>query len=124
MSAHNVARREVLAGLLVVFLVEAANQFLENGAHRMVVEGGQPDAAVGPKDGLGGKIDGGIKELFEEVAQDVGLGEGGHLIAELELVENLLNVGREAVEIGLKSALSCCCLARALRARRVNGEAL
>jgi hypothetical protein len=31
----------VLAGLLVVLLVEAADEFLEHRAHRMVVEAGQ-----------------------------------------------------------------------------------
>ena len=35
---HGVARRPVLAGLLVVLLVEAADQLLEDRAHRVVVE--------------------------------------------------------------------------------------
>ena len=35
-----IARRPVLAGLLVVLLVEAADQLLEDRAHRMVVEAG------------------------------------------------------------------------------------
>ena len=34
----HVARREMLAGLLVVFLVEAADQLLKDRAHPVVVE--------------------------------------------------------------------------------------
>ena len=40
-----VARRPVLAGLLVVLLVEAADQLLEDRPHRMVVEAGLLDAS-------------------------------------------------------------------------------
>ena len=39
-----VARRPVLAGLLVVLLVEAADELLEHRAHRVVVEAGVLDA--------------------------------------------------------------------------------
>ena len=38
-----VAGRPVLAGLLVVLLVEAADQLLEDGAHGVVVEARVPD---------------------------------------------------------------------------------
>ena len=44
---HGVARGEVLAGLLVVLLVEAPDQLLEDRAHAVVVEPGMPDRAVG-----------------------------------------------------------------------------
>ena len=37
---HGVARRPVLAGLLVVLFVEAADQLLEDRAHAVVVEAG------------------------------------------------------------------------------------
>ena len=42
-----VARRPVLAGLLVVLLVEPADQLLEDRAHGMIVEARVPDRAVG-----------------------------------------------------------------------------
>ena len=44
---HGVARGEVLARLLVVLLVEAPDQLLEDSAHAVVVEPGMPDRAVG-----------------------------------------------------------------------------
>ena len=44
---HHVTRREMLASLFIVFLVEAADQFLKHRAHAMVVERGQADAAIG-----------------------------------------------------------------------------
>ena len=37
-QADSVAGRPVFTGLFVVFLVELADEFLENRAHRMVVE--------------------------------------------------------------------------------------
>ena len=52
-----VARRPVLAGLFVVFLVEAPHQFLEDRPHRMVVESGMLDAAITVENRIGAKID-------------------------------------------------------------------
>ena len=48
-----VARRPVLAGFLVVLLVEAADQFLEDRAHRVVVEARVLHRAVAVQTGLG-----------------------------------------------------------------------
>ena len=43
---HGIARGPVLAGLLVVLLVEAADQFLEDRAHPVVIQAGVLDRAV------------------------------------------------------------------------------
>jgi len=51
------------------------------------------------------QIDGWIEKLFEQETEDVGLHERGDLVAELELVQQLLNVRREAVEIRLEVGL-------------------
>ena len=99
---HHVARREVLAGLLVVLLVEAADQLLENRAHRVVVEVREADGAVVREDGAGREVDRGRDELLDDGAEDAGLVHRGELLAELELLEDLLDVGREAVEVGLE----------------------
>ena len=99
---HHVARRPVLAGLLVVLLVEAADQLLEDGAHGVVVEAGQLDRAVAVQHRLGAEVDRRVQELLDERAQDVGLRQARDLVAELEVVEDLLHVGREAVEVGLE----------------------
>ena len=94
-----VARRPVFAGLLVVLLVEAADEFLEDRAHAMVVEAGQVAG------GLRAEVDVLVEELLDELAQGVGLGEARDLVAELEVVEDVLHVGREAVEVGLEVVL-------------------
>jgi hypothetical protein len=60
-QANGVAGRPVLAGLLVVFLVELADQLLEDGAHRVVVDAGR------------GEVDFGVEELGNQRAERVGL---------------------------------------------------
>jgi hypothetical protein len=62
---NGVARRPVLAGLLVVLLVELADQFLEDRAHRVVVDAGRREVDVG------------VEELVDQRADGVGLGERG-----------------------------------------------
>ena len=91
---HGIARRPVLAGFLVVVLVEHAHEVLEDGAHGVIVEAGQ--LAHGP----GAEVDVLVEELLDELAEAVGLGEPGDLIPKLEVLEDVLHVRREAVEIG------------------------
>lgn len=87
---NGIARRPVLACLLVVVLVELANQLLKNRAHRVVVDARRR------------QVNFGIKELVDQRAERVGLGECGELVAELEVLQYVLDVGREAVEIVLE----------------------
>ncbi len=87
---HGVARRPVLAGLLVVLLVELADQLLEDRAHRVVVDARRRE------------VDLGVEELVDQRADGVGLGERRELVAELEVLEDVLDVGREAVEVVLE----------------------
>ena len=98
----HVARREVLAGLLVVLLVETANQLLEDGTHAMVVQARQPDRSIAAQHGPGAEIDGGIQELLDQEAESIGLDQRRNLVAKLELLQNLLNVGRKAIEVRLE----------------------
>ena len=53
----------------------------------------------------GAEIDAAGEKFFKQVAEDVGLDQGRDLIAELERVEDFLNIGREAVQIGFKVGL-------------------
>ena len=99
---HGVARRPVLARLLVVLLVEAADQLLEDRAHPVVVEAGRPDRAVSVLYRGGAEVDVRRGELLDERTQGVGLREPRDLVTELEVLENVLYVGREAVEVGLE----------------------
>ena len=54
---HDVARREVLAGLLVVLLVEAPDELFEDRAHPVVVEPRQPHRAIPVQDRSGAEVD-------------------------------------------------------------------
>jgi hypothetical protein len=91
-EADGVAGRPVLAGLLVILLVELADQLFEDRAHGVVVEGGLPDGAVAVRDRGRAEVDVGVEELRDEGAERVGLGEGGELVAELEVLQDVLDV--------------------------------
>ena len=84
----------MLAGFLVVVLIKHAHEVLEDGAHGVVVEAGQL------AHGTGAEVDVLVEELLDELAEAVGLGEPGDLIAKLEVLEDVLHVRREAVEVG------------------------
>ena len=111
-QSDGVARRPVLARLLVVLLVELADQFLEDGAHRVVVDTGRR------------QVDVGVEELVDQRADGVGLGQRLQLIAELEILEDVLDVGREAVEVVLEVGEQLLLAAADLRSRSVNFEVL
>ena len=100
-----VARRPVLAGLLVVLLVEPADQLLEDRAHRVVVEAGMLHRAVAVQHRVRAEVDRRVEELLDQRAERVGLREPRDLVAELEVVEDVLDVRREAVEVGLEVGL-------------------
>ena len=100
-----IARRPVLAGLLVVLLVEPADQLLEDRAHGVVVEAGMLDRAVAVQDRVRAEVDRRVEELLDQRAERVGLGEARDLVAELEVLEDVLDVRREAVEVGLEVGL-------------------
>ena len=100
-----VARREVLSGFLVVFLVESPDQLLENHAHGVVVQPRQTNRAIIIQNRIRAEVDGGRNKLLNDRAEDVGIDHSADLIPEFELVQNLLHVGRKAVEIGFEVAL-------------------
>ncbi len=89
-EAHGVARRPMLARLLVVLLVEPANQLLEDRPHGVVVHAG------------GREVNAGIEEHVDQRAQGVVFGKRGNLVPELEVIEDVLDVGGEAVEVVLE----------------------
>ena len=97
-QGHGVARGPVLARLLVVLLVEAPDQLLEDRAHAVVVEAGVPDRAVGYVHRDRAQVDVGRGQLFDQGAEGVGAGQPRYLVAELEAFEDVLDVGREPVE--------------------------
>ena len=96
---HDVAGRPVLAGFFVVGLVESPHQFFKEGTHGMIIQTGQIAAR------LGAEIDILADKLLNHRTKNIGVDHGCDLVAELELVQNLLNVGRKAVEIRFKIRL-------------------
>ena len=94
-----VSGRPVFAGLLVIFLVEPADEVLKDGSHGVVVQPGQLFCPVVVEDRLGAEIHAWRQEsLYERVESTVG-GEPSDLVAELELVQDVLDIGGEAVQV-------------------------
>ena len=81
----DVARREVLAGVLVQRLVELADQLLEDRAHRRVV------------DLVGMQVD--VLEPLQHLEQQPGLVELADGVVEVELLQHLAHVGAEAGDV-------------------------
>ena len=90
----------------------------------MVIEAGVLHRTVAVQDRVRAEIDVRREKLFDQGAERVGLGQARDLIAELELVEDFLDVRREAIEIGLEIRLELLLAGAALRSRSVNGEVL
>ena len=102
-EGYGVAWGPVFAGLLVVLLVEAPYQLFEDRAHAVVVEAGVSDRAVGVQDRGRAQVDVGRGELLDQCAQGVGFGQARNLVTELEVVEDVLHVGRKPVPGRLQS---------------------
>src|SRR6266542_3694047 len=58
--------------------------------------------AVGIQDWTWAEIDFGIKKLADQRAEGIRLGERGELVAEFEILKDVLNVLREAVQVVLE----------------------
>ena len=58
--------------------------------------------AVGVEDRSRAEVDVGRGELLDQRAQGVGFGQARNLVAELEVVEDVLYVGRKPVQVGFK----------------------
>ena len=78
-----------LARLLVVLLVEAPDQLLEDRAHAVVIEAGMLDRAVGVVHRSRAQVYVGRGELLDQRAQGVGAGQTRDLVAELESLSRM-----------------------------------
>ena len=119
---HDIAGGEVLAGLLVVLLAEAPDQLLEDGAHAVVVEAGHTQAAVGVEHGAGAEVDRAVEELCDQKAENVIVHQARDLVAEPELFQDLLHVGREAVEVGFEVGAQLLLLADGAQVAQPEGR--
>lgn len=61
----------MLSRLFVVFLVKPAHQFLEDGAHGVIVEGRKQLFAINVLSRPGTEINAGIHEFFDEIPKNV-----------------------------------------------------
>jgi len=95
----------VFARLFVVFLIETPDQLFKDCPHCMVVEAGMLHGAVAVLDGVGAEVDVRREEFFDQRAKCVRLGKARDLIAEFELLQDVLDIGREAVEVRLEIRL-------------------
>jgi hypothetical protein len=70
--------------------------------HGVIVHGRMFHGAVAVENRIGAEIDAGIEELGDERAEGVGLGQARDGVAEFEVIEDVLHVGRESVEVGFE----------------------
>ena len=84
---HSVPWRPVLPRLLVVLLVEAPDQFLEDRTHAVVVQAGMPNRTVGVLYRVGTQVDFRRGQFLDQCAKGIGLGKLWDLIAKLEVLK-------------------------------------
>ena len=68
----------------------------------MVVEAGMPEGTVGLFHRIGAQVDVGRRQLLDQRTQGVGPGEPRNLVAELEVLKDILHIGREPLQVGLE----------------------
>ena len=97
----------MFAGFLVVLLVELADKLLENRTHAVVIQSRMlhDGLCIILVDGIRREVDIRGDELLNDCTEDVCVNHGVNLIAELELLQNLLHIGREAVKVCLEVRL-------------------
>ena len=83
----------MFAGFGVIFFIELAHQVFKDGAHGMIIQTRQI------ADWAGTEVDVFVQKLLDQLAEAIGFGEFGDLIPELEVFDNVLDVGRKAVEV-------------------------
>ena len=104
---NDIAGRPVFACLLVVFLVEFANQLLKDCPHAVVVKSGMLhySLCIVFIDWLRREVDIWRNKFLNNCPQNISLNHRINLIAELELLQNLLHIRGETVQVSLKVGL-------------------
>ena len=104
---HDVARRELFTGALVVVFVEAAKQLLEDRTHSVVIEAGQEYTPLLVSHGCWRQIDPLVAEFLDQRVKPVMLREPAQLVSELEARDDFLDVFGKSVKVGLEVGLLC-----------------
>ena len=97
-QGYGVTRGEVFSRFLVVFFIETAEEFLEDGAHADVGEGGYLQA-VRALDIFIGEIDAGVGDALDDGQQAVVIGQFLGLGEIIEVFQNVPDILAVAVEI-------------------------
>ena len=99
---HGVPGGPVFAGFLVVLFVEPPEQVLEDGPHGVVVQPGQSDLSLVVQDRGGAEVHCLGQEPFNQGVESAAGREPGYLVSELKLLQDVLDVGREPVQVGVE----------------------
>ena len=106
---NNITGRPVFAGFLVVLLVELTDQFLENRTHAVVVQTGMLENGLFFVFVHRVRTEVNIRryKFFNDCTEDICLDHSVDLIAELELLQDLLYIWRETIKICFKVRFQC-----------------
>ena len=97
-QGDGVTRGEVFSRFLVVFFVETAEEFLEDGAHANVGEGGYLQA-IGALDIFIGEIDAGVGDALDDGQQAVVIGQFLGLGEIIEVFQNVPDILAVTIEV-------------------------
>ena len=101
------------------------DQLFKDRSHRVIVHGGKLHRAIAVQHRVRAEVNLRIEELGDQMAEGIRLGKRGNLIAKFEVVEDVLDVGGEAVEVGNQNCRAGAGPARSRTDRdSVNSEVL
>ena len=91
---NNVTRRPVFTSFLVIFFVEATDQFLENGTHAVVIQTRMAHDGFGLvlPHRIRTQVNVGGHKFLNDGTEDIGIHHRVDLIAEFELIQNDLHI--------------------------------
>ena len=101
---NNITGCPVFPCFLVVVLIEFANQFLKNRTHTVIVQSGVLHDSLGIIliDRLWGEVDIRRDKFLNHRPQNIRLNHRVNLVAELELLQDFLYIGRKTIQISFK----------------------
>jgi hypothetical protein len=98
----------VLPGFFIVLFVEAPHQLLKDRAHGVVVEARLSNRSVAVEDGNGLRFTAGSRNFSMSVPAHR-LSKGAEPDCGIQIIEDVLYIGREAVEVGLEVGPELAC---------------
>ena len=104
---NDISGRPVFACLLVVFLIELADQFLKNRTHAVIIQSRMlhQSLSIVLINWLRREVNIRRNKFLNHRPQNIRLDHRVNLIAKLELLQNLLHIRGETVQVRLKVGL-------------------